>query len=33
MLAKRFQPDLSRGELLTVMWFLGSGFIHGIFEV
>jgi cholestenol delta-isomerase len=31
-LAKRIQPDLRRGELLTMMWFILSGCIHIVFE-
>lgn len=30
--AKSFQPKLSRGELLTIMWFVLSGAIHLFFE-
>lgn len=32
VLAKRIQPTLSKGELLTIMWFVLSGAIHIFFE-
>nr|POE73049.1 3-beta-hydroxysteroid-delta(8),delta(7)-isomerase [Quercus suber] len=32
VVARRSQPSLSRGELLTIMWFVLSGCIHIFFE-
>ncbi|KAF2213078.1 hypothetical protein CERZMDRAFT_96749 [Cercospora zeae-maydis SCOH1-5] len=32
ILAKRIQPTLTRGELLTTMWFVLSGTVHILFE-